>query len=164
MIRAARTRSEGFPNIEFQVADVMSRDLPCKQYDCIASIATLHHLPLREMLLRMKVALKPGGVLLVIDLFESERTLFKSKGFPINTYAFIDNILNVVAVFVSVGLRLIHTGRLRPPREVRAAWAEHERHDIFPSMNNVRELCAEILPGAKVKKHLLWRYSIVWKK
>src|SRR5438132_4889661 len=113
MIRAARTRSEGFPNIEFQVADVMSRDLTDETFDCIASIATLHHLPLREMLLRMKVALKPGGVMLVIDLFEPERKLFKSTGFPINTQAFIDHLLNVVPMFASVGLRLLHNGRLR---------------------------------------------------
>jgi ubiquinone/menaquinone biosynthesis C-methylase UbiE len=164
MIRVARARSESFANIEFQVADVMSRALPAEQFDCIASIATLHHLPLREILLRMKAALKPGGVLLAIDLFEPERKLLKSAGFPINTQALIDNVLNVVAMFVSVGLRLIHTGHLRPPREVRAAWAEHECHDIFPSLKNIRELCAEILPGAKVRRHLMWRYSIVWKK
>jgi hypothetical protein len=65
---------------------------------------------------------------------------------------------------VSVGLRLIHHGRLLPRREVRDAWAAHERHDIYPTMTEVRALCARILPSAKIKKHLLWRYSIVWQK
>jgi SAM-dependent methyltransferase len=70
MIRIARERSAHLPNLEFRVADVMSYDLPSAGFDCIASLATLHHLPLREILLKMKAALKPGGVLLILDLFE----------------------------------------------------------------------------------------------
>src|ERR1700687_1479047 len=70
MIRIARAHAEHPPNIEYQIADVMSYDLPPDHFDCIASIATLHHLPLREIILKMKAALKPGGVLLVLDLFE----------------------------------------------------------------------------------------------
>ncbi len=157
MIRIARARSVHLSNIEFQIADVMSYDLPPEGFDCIASIATLHHLPLREILLKMKAALKPGGVLLVLDLFEPERNLLKPEGV-------VDAGLNVLALGVSGTLRLIHHGRVLPRREVRAAWAAHERHDIYPTMNEVRVLCAEILPGAKIKKHLLWRYSVVWQK
>jgi len=150
MIRIARAHSEHLPNIEYQIADVMSFDLPPEHFDCIASIATLHHLPMREIILRMKAALKPGGVLLVLDLFEPGGV--------------IDALLNPLAVSVSVTLRLIHHGRLRPRREARAAWAAHEAHDLYPTMKDVRALCAEILPGAKVRKHLLWRYSIIWQK
>jgi hypothetical protein len=76
----------------------------------------------------------------------------------------IDTFLNAVAIPVSVSLRLIHHGRLLPSRAARDAWAAHERHDIYPTMKEVHALCAEILPGAKIKKHLLWRYSIIWKK
>jgi ubiquinone/menaquinone biosynthesis C-methylase UbiE len=157
MIRIARQRSTQFSNIEFQIADVMSWNLPGETFDCIASLATLHHLPLRETLLRTKGSLKVGGVLLVLDLFERERNVFKPGGL-------FDSVLNAVAVPTSVSLRLLHNLRLLPPREVRAAWAAHEQHDTFPTMNEVRALCAEILPGARVKKHLLWRYSVVWEK
>ena len=150
MIRIARARSDHLTNIEFQIADVMSYDLTPEGFDCIASIATLHHLPLRQALLKMKAAVKPGGVLLVLDLF-------KAAGL-------MDALLNPLAVSVSVSLRLIQQRRLLPNREVRAAWAAHERHDIYPTMKEVRALCAEILPGAQIKKHLLWRYSVVWKK
>jgi SAM-dependent methyltransferase len=158
MIRIAREQSTGCPNIEFQIADVMSYDLPAEGFDCIATLATLHHLPLREILLKMKAALKPGGVLLILDLFEPERTLVKPAGF------FDSVIVNALAIPLSVSLRLIHHGRLLPNRAARDAWATHERHDIYPTMDEVRALCAEILPGAKIKKHLLWRYSVVWRK
>jgi SAM-dependent methyltransferase len=150
MIRIAREHSVQFPNIEFELADVFDRPLPVESFDCIASIATLHHLPYAEILLKMKAALRPGGVLLVLDLFEPA--------------GLSDSLLNLLAIPVSVSLRLIHQGRLLPRREVRAAWAAHERHDIYPTMRQVDALCEEILPGAKIKQRLLWRYSIVWQK
>lgn len=150
MIRIARARSASLRNIEFEIADAMLFDLPAAGFDCVASIATLHHLPLREILLKMKAALRPGGVLLVLDLFEPEGV--------------IDALLNPLAMAVSVTLRLIHHGRIRPSREARDAWATHERHDIYPTMSEIRELCEEIFPGAKVRKHLLWRYSVIWQK
>ena len=158
MIRLARDRSTKFPNIDFQVADVLDRSLPVEHFDCIASIATLHHLPLAEMFSKMKAALKPGGVLLVLDLFEPAH-LSDSVAAGLS-----DSLLNLLAIPVSVSLRFIHQRRLLPRREVRDAWAAHERHDIYPTMTEVRALCADILPGAKIRKHLLWRYSIVWQK
>jgi ubiquinone/menaquinone biosynthesis C-methylase UbiE len=157
MIRIARQNSTQFSNIEFQVADVIVWNFPGETFDCIASLATLHHLPLRETLLRMRDSLKIGGVLLVLDLFERARNVLKPEGL-------FDSVLNAVAIPTSVSLRFLHHGRLLPPREVRTAWAAHEQHDTYPTMNEVRMLCAEILPGARVKKHLLWRYSVVWKK
>lgn len=172
MIRLAREQSPNFSNIDFQLADVLTYDLPPESFDCIATIATLHHLPLRELLLKMKAALKPGGALLVLDLFEP----VKWHGHPARDSSapesqtrsiregLCDSLLNLLAMNLSVSLRLIHQRRLLPRREVRAAWTEHARHDIYPTMKEVRALCAEIFPGATVRKHLLWRYSIVWPK
>jgi ubiquinone/menaquinone biosynthesis C-methylase UbiE len=158
MIRLARERSTQFSNIEFELADVSDRPLPEESFDCIASIATLHHLPLAETLLKMKAALKPGGVLLVLDLFEPARLSDSLAA------GLADSLLNLVALPVSMALRFKHYGRLRQRPEVRAAWAAHEHHDLYPTMRQVRELSASILPGAKIKQHLLWRYSIVWQK
>jgi SAM-dependent methyltransferase len=158
MIRIARAQSTECSNIDFQIADVMSYDLPAEGFDCIASIATLHHLPLREVVLKMKAALRPGGVLLILDLFQMERNLLKPAGF-------LDSVvLNGLAMTLSVSLRLVHYGHLLPSRAARDAWTEHARHDIYPTMREVRAFCSEFLPGAGIKKHLLWRYSIVWKK
>jgi ubiquinone/menaquinone biosynthesis C-methylase UbiE len=150
MIGAARERSARFPNIEFEVADVLTRDLPAEQFDCIAAIATLHHLPVEEVLPKLKGALKAGGVLLVLDLFQAE--------------GLSDAFRSALAVPLSVGLRLFSRGRLLPPREVRRAWDEHGRHDSYLTLAQVRQLCAEMLPGALVTRHMLWRYSVVWRK
>ena len=150
MIQIAGERSAKFSNIDFQLANVINLPLAVEGFDCIATIATLHHLPLAEMLLKMKTALKPGGVLLILDLFEPEGA--------------IDAVLNLLALPVSVGLRLIHHGRLLPQRAERAAWNAHASHDLYPKLSEVQALCNRILPGAKIRKHLLWRYSVVWEK
>lgn len=157
MIRVARSRSTELSNIEFQVADLMSWDSPAAHFDCIATIATLHHLPLRAALLKLIAALRPGGVLIVLDLFETESNLLKLSGVR-------DAMLNAVAAGVSVSLRFIHNGRLKPPREVRAAWEEHGKTDSYPTMDHIKTLATEIAPGAKVTRHLLWRYSLIWQK
>ncbi len=150
MIRVAQERSTRFGSIEYQTADVLKYDLPAASFDCIVSIATLHHLPLEEMLSRMKEALKVGGTLLVLDLFKAESPS--------------DYLLSVPAFLGNFTLRLWKQHQLQPPREVRAAWAEHGRTDVYPPLSQVRRSCETILPGARITRHLLWRYSIVWTK
>lgn len=150
MIRIARERSEQYSNIDFQVADAMTWEFPSEQFDCVASIATLHHLPFEETLLKMKAALKINGTLIILDLFNAEGPS--------------DVLTNTLAMSAHIILRLVKTGRLREPCEVREAWAEHGRSDSYPTLSQIRQVCASVLPEAKIRKHLLWRYSIIWKK
>jgi ubiquinone/menaquinone biosynthesis C-methylase UbiE len=150
MIELAKERSTAHPNIQYQVADATGIELPAEEFDCIASIATLHHLSMERMLVKMKKALKAGGVLVVLDLFQAE--------------ALTDLMSSAIALPASCCLRLIRTGRLRPPRQLREAWAEHSRTDTYLTLTQIRRICANVLPGARIKKHLFWRYSIVWEK
>jgi SAM-dependent methyltransferase len=150
MIEAARASSSQYPNIDFQAADVLAWDFPAGCFDAIATITTLHHLPMEAMLAKMKGALKVGGVLVALDLFK-----------PVWP---ADLLTVALAVPVSLALETLKNGRLRESSAARAAWDEHGRHDSYLTMAEVRHACARVLPGAQVKKHLLWRYSIVWRK
>ena len=157
MIRVARSRAEKISNIDFEVANLMSRDFPAAQFDCIATIATLHHVPMQQALVKLKDALKPGGILIVLDLLELKRNVFTIEGLR-------DALLNALAIGASCGLRLIHNGRLRPPPEVRAAWEEHGKTDSYLTMSEARDLYESLFPGAIIRRHLLWRYSVLWQK
>jgi ubiquinone/menaquinone biosynthesis C-methylase UbiE len=150
MIELAKEQSRQFPNIDFQVADVMTKEFPSKQFGCIASIATLHHVPFEPILSKMKEALKPGGTLLVLDLFKAE--------------SLTDFSTTLLAVPVNIILKLVKNGHIRESSEVRAAWEEHGRTDTYLTLSQVRQSCEALLPKAQIKRHLLWRYSIVWKK
>lgn len=154
MISVARSRSPQ-RNIEYRCADVMSYDWARNSFNCIVTIATLHHLPIKETILKLKEILEPNGVLIILDLFEWEHSLLTLAGWR-------DAASNLVAMGVSSGLRVVHNGRCRPPRAVRAAWEMHGKTDHYPSMKEVRASAAQILPGADIRKHLLWRYSLVW--
>ena len=145
MIRVARSRSTDFANIQFEVADVMARDLPETYFDCIVTIATLHHLPMRAALLKLKQTLKPGGTLIVLDLYEPERNILTLRGLE-------DSFLNLVAMGTSCTLRLLYNGRLRPPPEVRAAWEEHGKSDSYLTMSEVRSLYASVFFGVVVRQ------------
>jgi SAM-dependent methyltransferase len=150
MVGIATARSCDYTNIEYQIADVNAWGFPRHGFDVIASIATLHHLPLDSLLKKMSDALKPGGVLLILDLYEAE-TL--SEKLP-----------SLAALPASVVLQLFYTGRIRSPDAVRQAWAEHGKHDAYLRLSQVRQACAAVIPNAVIKRHLLWRYSIVWRK
>jgi SAM-dependent methyltransferase len=150
MVRRARHLSPGIENLEFRQADISTADLPPAAFDCIASIATLHHLPLEATLRKLDVALRPGGVLLVLDLYEPR--------------SLVDWLWSAWALPWSLLFRAWHLRRLRDSADVREAWAEHARHDVYPSLAEVRALSARLLPGAVVRRHLFWRYSLAWQK
>ena len=148
MIRVARARSGQFDNLEFQVADAMTWNFPQSHFDFICSIATLHHLDQRELLPKIKDALRPRGVFVELDLVESG--------------SLMERMLDVIGFGVSGSLRLIHNGRLQPPPEVRKAWEQHGKHDHYATVKQVRALADEILPGSNVRRHLLWRYTLIY--
>jgi ubiquinone/menaquinone biosynthesis C-methylase UbiE len=150
MIRVAIDRSRAHANIEFRTADITTTDLPSEYFDCIVSIATLHHVPQREAVEKLKAALRSGGTLVINDLWAPE--------------GLFDLAVSGLALWVKAGRQLIKFGRLRQPRAVREAWQEHGRHDTYLTLTQLRELRDQALPGAAIKRHLLWRYSLVWRK
>ena len=150
MIRLAEARSANCRNIEYLQGDVMRLSLPAEGYDCIVSMATLHHLPLGEALRKMKEALKPNGVLIIHDLVAAD--------------GLAENARSALAYPVSMARRLWKTGRLRSPREVREAWAEHGKGEVYLTLRKVREMCMQYLPEARIRRHLLWHYTVVWHK
>ncbi|MCA1575811.1 MAG: methyltransferase domain-containing protein [Acidobacteria bacterium] len=149
MIRVARARSAQFENVEFELADVMTWEFPRSQFDFICSIATLHHLEQRELLVKMRDALRPRGVLVIMDLVGSQ--------------GLRERVLDVLGLGVSGTLRLIYNGRLQPPPAVRKAWEQHGKQDHYSTTNQIRALADEILPGSIVKRRLLWRYTLFFR-
>jgi SAM-dependent methyltransferase len=150
MIRVARHRSTGYPNIDYSVGDVLEMDLPVSQFDCIVMIATLHHLPAESVLEKLKQALAPEGVLILHDL--------------LTPTGIFDRAADLVKFPVSMAMRCLRTGRLWARREVRKAWAEHGKEERYLTKPDVAAMRDQYLQGGKVNYHLLWRYTVVWRK
>jgi len=149
MISLARERSEQYTNIDYQVADVLSKEFAPEQFDCIVSIATLHHLPMENILFKLKAALAPKGTLIVLDLYQARLS---------------DLPVLLIAIPLNLIMKFLKTGHIKEPQAVREAWAAHGKHDMYLTLPQLRDICGEILPGAKVRRHLFWRYSLIWRK
>ena len=148
MISLAKERSVGYQNIEYIAADGLSFPLPLASYDCVASISTLHHLDLAAALTRLAALVSPGGVLLALDLYRAASVT--------------DYLISALALPVNLSLRVWH-GDVRPkPELVRKAWSAHRCHERILTFAQVSRICASVLPGARLRRHLLWHYSIVW--
>ena len=150
MIRLARERSRLHTNIDFVLGDVMAYRLPVDGFDCVATLTTLHHLPTETVLGKIRRVLKPGGVFVCLDLYQRSNLT--------------DLLFDGIAYPASLFLRLLKTGRPRPSGEMREAYAEHGKTDTYLTLPQIERVCADVLPGALVRRHLFWRYSITWKK
>jgi ubiquinone/menaquinone biosynthesis C-methylase UbiE len=150
MIRLARERAKLYPNIDFVAGDVLACEFADNQFDCIATLTTLHHLPAEIILRKIERALKPGGTFVCLDLYRRS--------------TLTDLLCDVIAYPADFFLRLIKTGKPRASREVREAYIEHGKTDSYLTLSQIEQMCAAVLPGALVSRHLFWRYSIVWKK
>jgi len=142
MIDVARVRTNDALGIEYRVGDFLTWEP--RGFDVAISIATLHHLPLAEALARMAAAIVPGGIVLVGDLFAARGLL----ALPYNALSW---------------LRRRFDPR-RDPAELSAAWSAHGAHDQLLSFREVCAVAAAALPGATIRRHLGWRYTLVWRK
>jgi SAM-dependent methyltransferase len=148
MVDVARSRSSGFTNIEYHVADATAWDYPAEAFDAVVSIATLHHLPLEPSLAAFKRTLRPGGVLLALDLLDRSHPAY----LPLNALALLSREMDRIR------------GVERQSADLRRAYEDHGAHDRYLRPRDARARYGRLLPGARVTHHLRWRYSVVWQK
>lgn len=135
----ARSRHER-PNLSFVEGDVMTHAFPDASFEFIASIATLHHLPLEPALERFRSLQRPGGVLVVIGLYRFE--------------TLSDYLVGGMATILSVLVRLMRgTERVNAPIR-----------DPDTTLREIKDVVDRVLPGAVVRRELFYRYSLVWRK
>jgi SAM-dependent methyltransferase len=152
MLAEARRRAPA--NVDLHLADVMSADLPDGAYDAVVSSSVLHHLPLADALPRMAGWLRPGGVLAAVALprIDLPREL----------------AVELAATTVHHGLGLAFAA-LRPVTG--AGLFRHDpSHEVMPiaeptlTVREVRRRAAVVLPGVRVRRLVLWRYLLTWRK
>jgi 2-polyprenyl-3-methyl-5-hydroxy-6-metoxy-1,4-benzoquinol methylase len=119
------------------------------RFDVIISVAALHHMDEQKVLELMKNRLEPDGLILILDLVE-DRT---PSGL---LFSFFAMLLNPV-------MYLVKRKRFRAAPEEKAAWADHFRCDRYLSVREAKAAAEKALGKAKVKRHLFWRYSIVYR-
>lgn len=139
-IELARQQSPGDSRITYLDRDFSDHGLAPASFDAVVSVATLHHLDAKDALTTMSGLLRPGGALVVIGLARSR--LPHDLGWELLS------VLNYL------------------PRRLRPRW-EHPSPKVWPpphTYDELRSLSARLLPGSRFRRHLQWRYSLVWTK
>ncbi len=150
MVAAARARVPG--NVTVIQADVLRDPLPGHSYDAIVSMSVLHHLPMGPALRRLATALRPGGVLAAVALPRTDLP----REVPIE--------LAATAWHLSVGAALRVSGGRWPTGLTESPHpAAMPVHDPELTTREVRSAAAEVLPGARVRRLLLWRHLLTWR-
>jgi ubiquinone/menaquinone biosynthesis C-methylase UbiE len=127
-------------HVSFVAADFLAYPLAEASYDFVCANTSLHHMDFAAALTAMVRVLRPGGRLAVIGL--------ASDG----------SLTDFVASASGVPINLIY----------RAIY--HEGHSGAPikdpdmTWSQVRAAANELLPGVRYRRHLLWRYSLLWRK
>jgi SAM-dependent methyltransferase len=127
--------------IEYLLGDFLTDPFAPASFDFVVCVAALHHMDEAAALRRMRELLRPGGTLAVL-------------GLPRGDYP-RDLPRDAAAVVVT-----------RAHRLVSRSW-ESPAPTVWPpalAFREVRALAEPLLPGASIRRHLLWRYSIVWTK
>ena len=150
MVEVARQRYASLPSLAFECTNYLTRPIEPERWDAVVSVATVHHLDLQVFLQKVKLELRPGGRLLLLDLYRQT--------------GFFEKSTNLLAVPLNLLGRLWFTGRLRPPAALRRAWDEHGASDEYLTTATLQRIFGEMLPGAWFRRHLFWRYSLVWQK
>lgn len=139
-IELARS-STAADNVRFVEGDVLTRPLPPAGYDAVVSIATVHHVDLATMLARFDELTAPGGTIVVIGLARSRRPR--------------DLALDATGSVTSRAIRL------------RRGWWDHPSPVVWPpptTYDEVRTIATDVLPGCDIRRRVLFRYSLVWRK
>jgi len=150
MIESARARNWGL-NIEYVVSDAAAYlEGRREEFDLIVSVAALHHMDEERILGLAAAALRPGGMLLVLDLFEA-RTL-------------LDRAVKALGVALNPLFYLCMTGSPSQSRAERLAWSRHRPDDHYKSLGEIRRIAGATLGECEVARTLFWRYLLVYEK
>jgi 2-polyprenyl-3-methyl-5-hydroxy-6-metoxy-1,4-benzoquinol methylase len=128
-------------DIEYVVGDFLTHPFEPSSFDVVVAVASLHHMDMTAGLRRMRELVRPGGLVAVIGLARERQPL--------------DLPRDVAGLVVHHSLKRTRT---------RQEW-EHSSPIVWPpplTYPQVRRLAADELPGVRYRRHLLWRYSLLW--
>ena len=134
-------RVQGGARVEYVLGDFLDHQFEPASFDLVTSVAALHHMDTEAGLTRMSCLVRPGGALVVVGLAQSRH---------LGDFAL--DAAGAVATRV-------HKHVLQ-----KRYW-EHDAPKVWPppcSYAEIRAIAAKLLPGVKYRRHVLWRYSLLW--
>ncbi|NYI06366.1 class I SAM-dependent methyltransferase [Allostreptomyces psammosilenae] len=175
-IRAARELSDrelsarGVRPPRYRQADVTREELPRGHYDYVSCLASIHHMPF-ETVARLRDALAPGGVLVILGCYP-ERT---PADFAWSLAAVPANAVARIAVAAAERTRRAPAPAAERAAVERAPAPAAERAVADPTavrapvkaptmpLRQIRQEAVALLPGCTIRRLLFWRYLLVYR-
>ena len=127
--------------VEYVAGDFLTHPFEPASFDAVVSVAALHHMDAATGLARMSHLLRPGGTLAVVGLARARYP----HDLPREAAAVVAHRLHAAA---------------------RGYW-QHSAPTVWPppeTYAGMRRIAEAVLPGVRYRRHVLWRYSLVWTK
>ena len=134
-IRSARQRYSHINNLSFSEGNLDMCRLDNDRYNFISLIASLHHMEPRSSLLKVRNALKPGGVVVILGCYKEG--------------SIVDYLFSLVAIPINLVYRFLIYRKRASIKQTVATQPARETYSIM------RRLVAEILPDCKMQRRLL---------
>ncbi|SHF81990.1 class I SAM-dependent methyltransferase [Streptoalloteichus hindustanus] len=149
MIERARARTPALPHVRWLVGDVLDSVLPLHPdgYDAVTALSSLHHMSLRPALTRLAELVRPGGTLAVVGMYRQSTAA--------------DRAVEVAALPANAAVGAFRALRGRggkPGNEGMPVQAP------TTTLADLRAVAGEVLPGARLRRGLFWRYQLVWRR
>ncbi|MFD7620932.1 class I SAM-dependent methyltransferase [Streptomyces sp. NPDC059802] len=144
IVARARELTAPAAPVTFSVGDAL-KELPPGPYDVITCVATIHHMSFSNALTRFRQHLAPGGTLVVVGLSRPQ-----SRS---------DYLIDAVAIPSNVAMAWIKNKGRKAPRP--ASMTAPTRPATMTFADIVRD-ARQVLPGARLRRRLFWRYTLVW--
>lgn len=141
VVETARRLSVGLPSVTVDVGDLLDA---VGRYDVVTAVAVVHHLPLTTALTQLHALLAPGGTLVIVGCYRAaSRT---------------DRLVDLVAIPANLVMGLLRSTRSPDARVAMSAPTAPPE----TTLADIRAVAARLLPGARIRRRLFWRYSLVW--
>ncbi|WP_285542011.1 class I SAM-dependent methyltransferase [Streptomyces lavendulae] len=141
--RARELTPAGAP-VTFAVGEALAQR---GTYEVVTCVAVLHHLPFDEALGHFRERLAPGGTLVVVGAYRAS-----TPG---------DHLLGAVAVPLNAALGWIKNKGRTAPRPPSMTAPTRPASMTFAE---IADGAARLLPGARLRRRLFWRYTLVWRR
>jgi ubiquinone/menaquinone biosynthesis C-methylase UbiE len=140
IIARARTAAPTLSNVTYLEGDFLTWPLQDASFDFACANTALHHMDFAAALAKMAAILRPGGRLGVVGLARDASladVIPSAIGLPLDWYYKLTR------------------GEGNPGAPI-----------MNPEMSwsQVRATAVRVLPGVRYRRHLLWRYSLLWEK
>lgn len=161
MSYAAATRFQDQPRVQILrrgLAEHAGQSALTGSYDAITMVASLHHMDPATAVAQARDLLRPGGRLLIVTLTRPDSPA--------------DHAWDVVSALTNPLIGLIKHPRPVPPEDRQRAPAVHgvpvsaemPVRDAELTVAQLRDIAADLLPGARIRRRQGFRVTLFWQK